>query len=306
MQFTVLLLTLWVGFVSGSSDIDALLEFKKGIQKDPTGRVSNSWNQVILQESNGCPLTWYGVQCNVNRVSSITLNDMALVGTINFSALAKMKALHNLSLSNNHFTGNLSPEVGAISSLEFLDLSCNSFDGSIPSELTKIGNLVSLNLSFNNFDGPVPAGFGNLKKLKSLDMCGNSISGDLDDILGQLQNVVHVDLSQNQLSGSIESISDNSPIIDSLQYLNISHNKLSGELFAKDPVPVFDNLEVFDASFNQLSGNVPSFNFLFSLRILRLGNNQLSGSLPEALFKESSMVLTELDLSCNQLTGSPT
>jgi len=29
-----------------------------------------------------CPLTWYGVLCNVNRVSLITLNDMALVGTV--------------------------------------------------------------------------------------------------------------------------------------------------------------------------------------------------------------------------------
>ena len=48
-------------------------------------------------------------------------------GTNIFSALAKMEALHNLSVSDNRFTGNLSLEVGSISSLGFLDRSCNSF-----------------------------------------------------------------------------------------------------------------------------------------------------------------------------------
>lgn len=123
-------------------------------------------------------------------------------------------------------------------------------------------------------------------------------------VLGKLQNAVHVDLSDNQLDGTFESISDNSAITDSLKYLNVSHNKLSGELYAKLPVPIFDILEVFDASHNELKGNVSSFNFIFSLRILRLGNNQLSGSLPEALLKDNSMVIEEVDLSCNQLTGN--
>ncbi|ONK67474.1 uncharacterized protein A4U43_C05F430 [Asparagus officinalis] len=303
MQLSILLVILWLGLAAASSDIDALLEFKKGIRKDPSGNIMDSWDQVNSQDSGGCPVKWNGVQCNVDRVSSINLNDMGLVGTINFAALAKMQMLQNLSVSNNYFNGKLSPEVALIGSLQFLDLSGNSFDGSIPDDLTKIGNLVSLNLSSNNFRGPVPSGFGNLKKLKYLDLGSNSLSGDLDGILSELQSVVYVDLSQNQLSGSIESLSDNSSIIDSLQYLNISHNKLSGNLFAKDPAPVFDSLEVFDAGFNQLSGNVPSFNFMFSLQVLRLENNQLSGSLPEALFKESSLVLAELDLSCNQLTG---
>jgi Leucine-rich repeat (LRR) protein len=88
-----------------------------------------------------------------------------------------------------------------------------------------------------------------------------------------------------------------------LQYLNISHNVLSGTLFDSDPMPLLDSLEVFDASFNMLSGNIPQFNFVISLKVLRLQNNNFSGSIPEALFRETSMVLTELDLSCNQLTG---
>jgi len=79
MQFSVLLVILWISFVSESSDIDALMEFKEGVQKDPSGCSLDYWNQGSLQESDWCPLTWYGVQCNVNRVSLITLNDMALL-----------------------------------------------------------------------------------------------------------------------------------------------------------------------------------------------------------------------------------
>jgi Leucine-rich repeat (LRR) protein len=79
---------------------------------------------------------------------------------------------------------------------------------------------------------------------------------------------------------------------------------LVGELFVHDGMPYLDNLEVFDASNNQLVGHIPSFTFVVSLRILRLACNQLTGSLPEALLKESSMVLSELDLSQNKLEGT--
>ncbi|XP_008799129.1 probable inactive receptor kinase At5g10020 isoform X2 [Phoenix dactylifera] len=278
MRFTVLFVVIWVGLARGSSDVDALLEFKKGIKEDPLGHVFSTWNRGDSPDSSGCPQNWYGVQCSGDRVSSITLNDMALVGNVSLSNFARMGMLRNLSLSSNQLMGILPSELGSASSLEFLDVSQNLFVGNVPIELTKMVNLVYLNLSSNNFG---------------------------DGILGQLQSVVHVDLSQNQFSGSVKSImaDGSSEIISSLQYLNISHNKLSGELFAKDPMPLFDSLEVFDASFNQLSGHVPSFNFIVSLKILRLGNNQFSGSLPEALIKENSMVLTELDLSSNQLTG---
>lgn len=305
MRFIVLLVVIWVGLARGSSDVDALLEFKKGIKGDPLDHVFSTWNRGDWPDSNDCPQNWYGVQCSGGRVSSVTLNDLALVGNISLSNFARMGMLRNLSLLNNKLTGILPSELGSASSLEFLDISQNLFGGNVPIELTKMVNLVYLNLSSNNFGGMVPSGLGNLRRLKYLDLRANSFSGAIDGILGQLESVVHVDLSQNQFSGSVKSMADgSSEIISSLQYLNISHNRLSGELFAKDPIPLFDSLEVFDASFNQLSGHVPSFNFIVSLKILRLGNNQLSGSLPEALIKENSMVLTELDLSSNQLSGN--
>ncbi|CAA6654464.1 unnamed protein product [Spirodela intermedia] len=302
MQIVIVMILLFVGSTDGKSDFEALLEFKNGIKEGPPGRLVSSWNTESLPESGGCPSSWYGIQCSGGRIISITLSGMNLVGEVNLSALTGMEMLVNLSLSHNHLSGILLPEAGSFKSLEFLDLSDNSFVGGIPAALTEIESLVYLNLSLNNFSGRLPAGFRNLWKLAYLDLRSNGISGDVERSLLELQVSVRVDFSRNAFTGSLRSVPENSSLLGSIQYLNISHNKLSGELFP-DVMPLFDSLEVFDASHNQLEGQVPAFNFIVSLRVLRLRNNRFSGSLPETFLEESSMTLGDLDLSNNQLEG---
>ncbi|KAF3640366.1 putative protein YLS9-like [Capsicum annuum] len=303
MQSVICLVLLFlVELVNGSLDLDALLELKKGLLKDPSGKVLSSWDSKSLGP-NGCPQNWYGIGCSDGHITSIELNDVGLVGVLDFAAISGLKMLTNLSIANNQLSGNITEEVGLIMSLEFLDLSQNMFSGSIPSKLTSLKNLVSLNLSLNSLDGTVPADFASLEKLKSIDLHSNAFSSDIMLPLTSLGEVEYVDLSSNKFVGSLDLQVGNSSFVSSIQYLNISHNNLAGELFPRDGMPYFDSLEVFDASNNQLTGTVPSFNFVVSLRILRLGNNQLSGSLPEALIEESSMILSELDLSQNQLAG---
>ncbi|XVF68619.1 hypothetical protein PTKIN_Ptkin11bG0016100 [Pterospermum kingtungense] len=300
-RFNLVFLLFLVVTALAQSDFEALLELKKGIEKDPSGKVLGSWDSKSLA-SNGCPKNWFGVTCNDGHVTSITLSELGLVGNFSFPVIFGLKMLQNLSISCNQWTGTIS-KVGSLLSLEFLDLSNNAFHGVIPSGIVNLKKLVLLNLSSNHFEGPSPSGFSNLKRLKYLDLGSNGFSGDIMNLLSELQSVVHVDLSCNQLSGSPDLGLGSSSFVSSIQYLNISRNLLAGELFAHDGMPYFDSLEVIDASNNQLVGNVPSFNFVVSLRILRLGNNLLSGSLPEALLQESSMILSELDLSLNQLEG---
>ncbi|XP_009628619.1 LRR receptor-like serine/threonine-protein kinase GHR1 [Nicotiana tomentosiformis] len=303
MQSAICLVLLFlVELVKGSLDLDVLLELKKGVLKDPLGKVLSSWDSKSLGP-NGCPKNWYGISCSDGHVTSIELNDVGLVGALDFAAIAGLKMLQNLSVANNQLSGKITKEVGLIVSLEYLDLSKNLFSGSIPSELTSLKNLVSLNLSLNSLDGMVPSGFASLEKLKYLDLHSNALSSDIMLLLASLGDVEYVDISSNKFIGSLDLQVGNSSFVSSIQYLNISHNNLAGELFPHDGMPYFDSLEVFDASDNQLTGIIPSFNFVVSLRILRLGNNQLSGSVPEALLEESSMILSELDLSQNQLAG---
>ncbi|XWS74251.1 hypothetical protein CRYUN_Cryun02cG0199400 [Craigia yunnanensis] len=300
-RFNLVFLLFLLVTVLAQSDFEALLELKKGIEKDPSGNVLASWDSKSLV-SDGCPKNWFGVTCNDGHVTSITLNELGLVGNFSFPVIFGLKMLRNLSISSNQWTGTIS-NIGSILSLEFLDLSSNAFHGVIPSGIVNLKKLALLNLSSNNFEGTFPSGFSNLKSLKYLDLRSNGFSGDIMNLLSQLESVVLVDLSSNQLSGSLDVGLGSSSFVSSIQYLNISQNLLVGELFAHDGMPYFDSLEVFDASNNQLVGTIPSFNFIVSLRILLLGNNQLSGSLPEALLQESSMILSELDLSLNQLEG---
>lgn len=297
-----MLLLLVVIVSAGQSDLEALLELKKGIQKDPSGQLFVSWDSKSLA-SDGCPLNWFGIVCSNGLVTSITINDVGLVGEFSFSAITGLKLLRNLSLSNNQLTGTIS-KVALIQSLEHLDLSRNLFHGLIPSGLANLNHLVLLNLSSNQFEGIFPSGFGTLEQLRYVDIRTNALSGDIMTFLSKMGSVVHVDLSSNLFSGSLDLELGNSSFVSSIQYFNVSHNSLAGELFPHDGMPYFDSLEVFDASYNQLVGPIPSFNFVVSLRILRLGSNQLSGSLPEALLQGSSMLLSELDLSINHLEGS--
>uniref|UniRef100_A0A804UJZ4 Protein kinase domain-containing protein n=1 Tax=Zea mays TaxID=4577 RepID=A0A804UJZ4_MAIZE len=276
MRLILLWLSIWAVCSAASagagSDMEALLEFSRGIRQDPSRRQAIPWNPTSALDSDDCPVDWHGVQCIGGQILSIAFDGIGLVGNASLSVLARMPVLRNLSLSDNKLEGFL-PGLGY------------------------------LNLSSNGFRGALPLGFRNLRKLKYLDLHDNGFTGKLDDVFAQLQSPVHVDLSCNQFSGSLASISDNSSVVSTLQYLNVSHNVLSGTLFDSVPMPLFDSLEIFDASFNMLSGNIPQFNFVISLKVLRLQNNNFSGSIPEAFFRETSMVLTELDLSCNQLTG---
>lgn len=60
---------------------------------------------------------------------------------------------------------------------------------------------------------------------------------------------------------------------------------------------------MLDLSYNQLNGELPGFDFVYDLQILKLSNNRFSGFIPSGLLKGDSLVLTELDLSANNLSG---
>lgn len=298
----IFLLVMMMISVSGFSDFEALLELKKGFQSDPFGKVLASWDAKALS-TDRCPLNWYGVTCSSGGVTSIELNGLGLLGNFSFPVIVGLRMLQNLSISNNQFAGTLS-NIGSFKSLKYLDVSGNLFRGSLPSGIENLRNLEFVNLSGNNnLGGVVPAGFGSLQKLQYLDLQGNSFSGEVMSLFSQLISVEYVDISRNNFSGSLDLGLAKSSFVSSIRYLNVSGNSLVGELFAHDGIPFFDSLEVLDASSNRLSGSVPVFSFVVSLKILRLQDNQLSASLPPGLLQESSTILTELDLSLNQLEG---
>ncbi|XP_058098461.1 probable inactive receptor kinase At5g10020 [Magnolia sinica] len=291
--------------ISSASDVRSLLEFKKGIHSDPSGRVFSSWDRSSIG-SNGCPSSWHGIVCDEASasVSAIVLDGLGLVGDLKFSTLNGLKMLRNLSLSGNSFTGRLVPAIGTVTSLQHLDLSGNQFYGPIPARIMELWGLGYLNLSLNNFTGWIPSGIQNLQQLKFLDLHSNGIAGDVGILLSELRNTEYVDISGNHFNGRLSLDPQNiSSLVNTVRYLNLSHNGLDGEFFKDGSMQMFRNLEVLDVSQNQIRGQLPSFDPLPSLRVLWVGNNLLDGSIPPELFG-SSMQLEELDLSSNGFSGS--
>lgn len=300
--FVLLLFSFLIGGNS-SSDVDCLLEFKKGIHRDPMNHVMSSWVRDAL-DSDGCPQNWHGIECSNGLVTAIKLGGLGLVGDLKFFTLYGMKSLRELNLSNNSLTGRLVPALGSMSSLQTLDLSGNSFYGPIPGRLTGLWGLTYLNLSSNNFTGSVPDGMDNLQQLKVVDLHSNRLFGDMGDLLVRFRNAEHIDLSSNKFSGGLAIDAQNiSSMAGSVRHLNLSYNALDGQFFSNDSAQMFTRLEILDARGNQLTGMVPSFGSLASLRVLRLSNNRLYGPIPGNLFDKDSSGLVELDLSSNGLSG---
>ncbi|KAF5749943.1 inactive receptor kinase [Tripterygium wilfordii] len=297
--FLFLFLFFSVSFAS-DSELHALLQFKRGIDTDPLDKVLGSWtNSAVCQG-------FYGVTCDANTgsVIGISLDGLELSGDLKFSTLLGLKSLQNLSLARNHFTGRLVPTLGSLSSLQRIDLSDNKFYGPIPAKISELWNLNYLNLSKNGFSGWFPDGFGNLQQLRVLDLHSNQFKGEIGEILSELRYVEHVDLSFNQFYGEFGVEAEKvSSLANTLHFLNLSHNMLSGGFFKSEVIGLFRNLEVLDLCDNQIGGELPSFAALTNLLVLKLANNQFYGPVPEELL-ESSTRLQELDLSVNGFTGS--
>ncbi|KAI4297080.1 hypothetical protein L6164_036988 [Bauhinia variegata] len=214
--------------------------------------------------------------------------------------IGKLSNLQNLSLSGNNFSGPIPDTISGMTSIQSLDLSRNGFSGALPVALTDLSRLVSLNLSHNGFIGKIPKGFELMSTLEVLDLHGNMLDGHLDVEFFLSSSASHVDFSENMLLSS-NSQKFLPKISDTIKYLNLSHNQLTGSLVSEGEA--FEDLEVLDLSYNQLSGELPGFEFVYELQVLKLSNNRFSGFIPSGLLKGDPLVLTELDLSANNLSG---
>ncbi|CAA2984765.1 probable LRR receptor-like serine threonine-kinase At4g20940 [Olea europaea subsp. europaea] len=218
--------------------------------------------------------------------------------------IGNLRSLKNLSLAGNNFSGSIPDSISGLASIHALDLSCNSLSGPLPSSLTRLTGLVYLNLSVNGFTKSIPKGLEMMTQLEVLDLHGNMLDGKLDPEFLRLTTASHVDLSGNLLvSSSKEQRNFLLSISPTVNHLNLSYNLLTGSLVSGGEVGAFGNLKVLDLSYNQLSGELPGFNFVYDLQVLKLSNNKFSGFIPNNLLKGDSLVLTELDLSGNNLTG---
>ncbi|XP_068657713.1 probable LRR receptor-like serine/threonine-protein kinase At4g37250 [Aristolochia californica] len=249
--FVVLVLLTHPGRLAAlNSDAAFLLSFKYAILSDPLG-VLNSWNYA--DES---PCAWRGVACAdipedlyASRVVAVVLPQSQILGSLP-PDLGFVQHLRHLDLSGNFLNGTLPFQLFNASELKILALADNEISGELPELVGGLKALECLNLSDNAFTGKIPKSLKKLPNLTILSLSNNYFSGDVPT---GLQKVQVLDISSNLLNGTLGYIFT----ADGLKYLNLSSNRLSGEISPEFASGIPANATV-DFSFNNFTGEIPS------------------------------------------------
>jgi Leucine-rich repeat (LRR) protein len=206
-----------------------------------------------------------------------------------------ISSLQAVILYGNELAGSIPPEYGNLLNLTALDLNDNKLTGSIPASLGNLINLQVLHLADNQLSGPVPDELGNLTGLLLLNLSGNQLNGPFPTPVTQMTNLFSLFLNDNEFTGSIPAAIGN---LTQLRELAAFNNELNGNL--PPELASMANLVVLDLSNNHLTGLLLSTAPPF-LSVLRLADNEFTGTIPIALFDSPSYA--EIDLSQNHLEG---
>ncbi|KAK4750313.1 hypothetical protein SAY87_027762 [Trapa incisa] len=279
-----------------NADAEALILFKKMIQRDPNGALSN-WDL----KADLC--SWNGVTCSQGRLTQLDLSGNFLVGHLSFYPLRSLHMMSSLKLGSNSFTLNSTSLLQLPYGLRQLDLSLSGLVGPVPDSLfSKCPSLEDVNLSFNNLTGPIPTDFfAGSGKLRSLDLSYNNLTGPISALRidgGGSCSLLQLDLSGNRIGDGIPAALSN---CTNLQSLSLEWNLFSGQI--PPSLGELTSLQRLDLSHNNLSGWIPPDlgGACSSLQELTLSHNNLSGPIPETF--SACTWLQSLDLSNNNISG---
>ena len=180
--------------------------------------------------------------------------------------------ISNLDISNVKISDTIPTWfVDLPPTLRVIDFSSNHIDSRLPYLSTKCLHLEEINWSVNHLEGPLPLLPTNLSVLN---------------------------LSKNRFSGSISSICEINGGL--LQYLDLSNNRLSGQL--PNCFMYWPNLVILDLAGNNFYGEVPSsLGLLLQLKTQSLSNSSFSGDLLLSL--KSCNSLTFINFENNRFFG---
>ncbi|KAJ9679624.1 hypothetical protein PVL29_021524 [Vitis rotundifolia] len=254
------------------------------------------------------------------QLEVLSIPSNSLRGTVSANHLFGLSNLFFLDLSFNYLTFNISLEqvpqfrasrimlascklgprfpnwLQTQEGLWELDISASRISDVIPNWLWNLtSDFVWLNISNNNISGTLP----NLQaRSKGMDMSSNCLEGSIPE---SVFNAEWLNLSKNMFSGSISlSCGITNQSSSSLSHLDLSNNRLSGEL--PKCWEQWKNLIVLNLANNNFSGKIKdSIGLLFQMQTLHLRNNSLIGALPSSL--KNCRDLHLIDLGKNKLSG---
>ncbi|KAG6653333.1 hypothetical protein CIPAW_05G069200 [Carya illinoinensis] len=243
------------------------------------------------------PLHWVGLSHNI------------LSGTIPQSLTRTGTQLLVLDLANNKLQGQMLPKDANMTMLRTLHLSSNNFEGVISPTILNSPNLLLLDVRDNDLSGNIPEWLYDHSRLAILILSGNRFDGHLPRRLCRMKTLQVFDISYNRLSKGIPSCLDNitfwnksslsptywMPYIKKLvlQYLYLFRDQDDIQyIIATETLPLFIKNRLYTFQ------GIP----LLMMTAIDLSSNQLTGSIPSEIGELSHLLF--LNLSNNSLTGS--
>ncbi|KAK9065793.1 hypothetical protein SSX86_015194 [Deinandra increscens subsp. villosa] len=164
--------------------------------------------------------------------------------------ISQLTNLNFLDLSFNDLTGSIPPELGKLTKLGGLHLDRNKLTGAIPESFGRFtGSVPDLYLSHNQLTGDVPKSLGYLN-FTVIDFSRNNLTGDLSMFFGPNKTIQIADFSRNKFQFNLSNVE----FPASLTSLDLNHNKIYGSL----PASLTGlNFQYLNVSYNRLCGQIP-------------------------------------------------
>ncbi|KAL5735947.1 hypothetical protein ACOSQ2_030735 [Xanthoceras sorbifolium] len=232
------------------------------------------------------------------KILSVSFNK--LNGTLSEIHFTNITRLYHLDASENQLELTISLDWIPRFQLEYLKFkrSCNLGHG-FPLWLHTQKFLSYVNISNSGILDNIPSPFWNvLSHITFLNLSCNQMYGQIPDLTNAPILVV-LDLSSNNFSGPLPLINSN------VSTTIFSSNNFSGSIsqFLCHRTNESKQTEVLKVRFNLLAEELPDCWMIWpSLKILDLGNNKFSGSLPTSI--GTLIKLGLLDVSGNGLVGT--
>ena len=235
----------------------------------------------------------------------ISLRGNRISGTLP-AEYAGLTNLQLLRVDNNRVSGTLPGKWSSLAdSLGGFTAEADSLSGTLPADWGELSRLRYLWLHRNTIDGIIPEAWGRLSALEQLKLRSNQLSGTLPSTLGMLREATHLVLGANSLSGTLPR---ELGALSMLQYLSFERNRIGGAF--PDSFTSLCAIRSLNGRGNLLSGSLEWMGMrggceldyhLGNLRLLWLGNNSISGTLPAGALPP---VVSSLDLQMNLLSGT--
>ena len=226
----------------------------------------------LVPDQHEC-VAFEGVVCDSETMKIIELHLVRrqLVGSIP-TEIALLNSLETLDMKGNRLVGTIPNEIyTSLSNLELLDLAHNDLMGSIQPDVESLDRLVVLSLSNNHLTGLIPLTLPST--IEYLLLLGNDFDGSINRLT--MLN------STTSVPGNISKDDD-----DAGDYDHKTNGDQDLSLVMTSPFDHLKQLRIIDIGENEISGTLPSsLGELSLLTTLGFYNTNIDGTLPSELGK---------------------